>query len=125
MFTTRSTVVAALATLGLVPALISVTGQAEAAPVVPRAAAPAPYSATITRTELEERPLLDLSSGYIQRSIQEFPRQGDHGPWRVRQNYLLDSLTTMRRGLRGSMDFTPRSAVRTPAVSQQDDALTA
>ena len=51
-----------------------------------------------------------------------FPRQGDRGPWRVRQNYLLDSLTTMRRGLRGSMDFTPRSAVRAPAAQQQDDA---
>ncbi len=79
----------------------------------------------LPRGELEERPLLDLSSGYIQRSINAFPRQGDRGPWRVRQNYLLDSLTTMRRGLRGSMDFTPRSAVRTPAVPQQDDALTA
>jgi monooxygenase len=61
------------------------------------------------RWPLEERPLLDLSSGYVQRSIDEFPRQGDRGPWRVRQNYVLDSLTTMRRGLRGSMDFTPRT----------------
>jgi monooxygenase len=67
------------------------------------AAVPAP------RRPLEERPLLDLSSGYVQRSIDEFPRQGDRGPWRVRQNYVLDSLTTMRRGLRGSMDFTPRT----------------
>jgi cation diffusion facilitator CzcD-associated flavoprotein CzcO len=61
------------------------------------------------RERLEERPLLDLSSGYIQRSIGQFPRQGHRGPWRVRQNYLLDSLTTMRRGLRRSMEFT-RSA---------------
>ena len=64
----------------------------------------------LPRQELQERPLLDLSSGYIQRSINAFPRQGDRGPWRVRQNYLLDSLTTMRRSLRGSMDFTPRTA---------------
>ena len=63
------------------------------------------------RRELVERPLLALSSGYIQRSIDQFPRQGDRGPWRVRQNYLLDSLTTMRRGLSGSLDFTPLSAV--------------
>jgi len=63
----------------------------------------------LPRQRLEERPLLDLSSGYVQRSIHEFPRQGHRGPWRVRQNYLLDSLTTMRRGLRGSMEFTPRS----------------
>ncbi len=64
------------------------------------------------REELVERPLIDLTSGYVQRSIAEFPRQGHRGPWRVRQNYLLDSLTTLRRGLGGSLDFTPRSAVR-------------
>jgi cation diffusion facilitator CzcD-associated flavoprotein CzcO len=65
----------------------------------------------LPRQELEERPLLDLSSGYVQRSIDQFPRQGHRGPWRVRQNYLLDSLTTMRRTLHRSMSFTPRSAV--------------
>ena len=72
------------------------------------------YAATVPlpRQELEERPLLALTSGYIQRAINEFPRQGHRGPWRVRQNYILDSMTTMRRGLRGSMEFTPRSAVR-------------
>ncbi len=48
---------------------------------------------------LRERPLLDLSSGYVQRSIAEFPRQGDRSPWRVRQNYLLDSATTLRTNL--------------------------
>ncbi len=61
------------------------------------------------RGELEERPLLDLSSGYIQRAIDQFPRQGDRGPWRVRQNYLLDSVTTLNRRLESSMEFTPRS----------------
>ena len=65
------------------------------------------------RGELEERPLLDLSSGYIQRAIDQFPRQGDRGPWRVRQNYLLDSVTTLNRRLESSMEFTPRSAVGT------------
>ncbi|RDI62914.1 cation diffusion facilitator CzcD-associated flavoprotein CzcO [Nocardia pseudobrasiliensis] len=48
---------------------------------------------------LEERPLLSLASGYIQRSIGEFPRQGDRHPWQMRQNYLLDSLTTLRTDL--------------------------
>jgi monooxygenase len=65
----------------------------------------------LPREELVERPLLDLTSGYVQRSIAQFPRQGDRGPWRVRQNYLLDSLTTMHRSLGRSMEFTPRSAV--------------
>lgn len=77
----------------------------------------------LPRQALQERPLLDLSSGYVQRAINEFPRQGDRGPWRVRQNYLLDSLTTMRRGLRRSMEFTPRSAVA-PAVAPGVDGVT-
>ncbi|MBF6171785.1 flavin-containing monooxygenase [Nocardia blacklockiae] len=62
------------------------------------------------RGHLEDRPLLDLAAGYIQRSIGDFPRQGDRHPWRVRQNYLLDSATTMRT----SLDKTLRP-VRRPA----------
>lgn len=40
---------------------------------------------------LRPRPLLDLAAGYVQRSVDAFPRQGHRGPWRVRQNYLLDA----------------------------------
>jgi monooxygenase len=36
---------------------------------------------------------LDLSSGYVKRSIDEFPRKGSRKPWRLYQNYLLDLLT--------------------------------
>ncbi|WP_420753403.1 flavin-containing monooxygenase [Rhodococcus sp. O3] len=43
------------------------------------------------------RPLLDLSSGYVQRAAGILPRQGTRNPWRMRQNYLLD-LPTMRFG---------------------------
>ncbi|MCH1866175.1 NAD(P)/FAD-dependent oxidoreductase [Nocardioides sp. CFH 31398] len=56
--------------------------------------------------DLAERPLLDLAAGYVQRSIDAFPRQGDSGPWRVRQNYVLDSLTTMRANLRRDLRTT-------------------
>ena len=49
---------------------------------------------------IEARPLLDLSSGYIQRALPDLPRQGDRGVWRVRQNYPVDSLLTLRRDLR-------------------------
>jgi monooxygenase len=35
-------------------------------------------------------PFLDFTSGYVQRSIDKFPRQGDRKPWRVHQNYALD-----------------------------------
>ena len=64
------------------------------------------------RGPLEERPLLDLQSGYVQRSIDEFPRQGDHGPWLVRQNYILDSMSTLRGDMSKTLKGTARSAVR-------------
>jgi hypothetical protein len=54
---------------------------------------------------LEPRPLIDLASGYVQRSIDQFPRQGHRGPWRVRQNYLIDSTTTLRRDLGKTLRF--------------------
>jgi monooxygenase len=55
--------------------------------------------------ELVPRPLLNLSSGYIQRSLHEFPQQGHRGPWRVRQNYLIDATTTIRRDLGKTLRF--------------------
>jgi cation diffusion facilitator CzcD-associated flavoprotein CzcO len=54
---------------------------------------------------LEPRPLIDLASGYVQRAIDQFPRQGHRGPWRVRQNYLIDSTTTLRRDLGKTLRF--------------------
>ena len=41
-------------------------------------------------------PLLDLSSGYVQRALAQFPAQGPSPPWRVRQNYTLDRLALRR-----------------------------
>lgn len=39
------------------------------------------------------KPLLDLSSGYIQRAKDLLPKAGDKAPWKVNQNYLADLLT--------------------------------
>jgi cation diffusion facilitator CzcD-associated flavoprotein CzcO len=46
---------------------------------------------------LEPRPLLGLTSGYVQRAVDELPKQGSKAPWYLRQNYVLDRLT-MRFG---------------------------
>ncbi|HEY5761125.1 MAG TPA: NAD(P)/FAD-dependent oxidoreductase [Steroidobacter sp.] len=35
-------------------------------------------------------PWIDFSSGYVQRSIDQFPKQGSKAPWRLYQNYALD-----------------------------------
>ncbi len=61
---------------------------------------------------MREHPLLDLSSGYVRRAIAGFPRQGDRHPWRVRQNYLLDSATTLRTPLSRTLDLVPRTRRR-------------
>jgi monooxygenase len=44
-----------------------------------------------------EAPMIDFSSGYVQRSIDKFPKQGSKAPWRLYQNYALD-IITLRRG---------------------------
>jgi monooxygenase len=41
---------------------------------------------------IEERPLLDFSSGYVVRELDRLPRQGAAAPWRLYQNYVLDRL---------------------------------
>lgn len=61
---------------------------------------------------LDRRPLLDLASGYVQRAIDTFPRQGDRGPWRVRQNYVLDAVATLRGDLGRQLVGTPRPPAR-------------
>jgi monooxygenase len=37
--------------------------------------------------------LIDFSSGYIQRAIDQFPRQGSKKPWKLYQNYVRDMLS--------------------------------
>ena len=44
--------------------------------------------------EVERRPLLGLTSGYIARTAHEMPTQGSRAPWYLRQNYILDLLST-------------------------------
>ena len=50
-----------------------------------------------TDPTLGTEPWVDFSSGYIQRSIDRFPKQGTRAPWKLRQNYLRD-LFALRYG---------------------------
>jgi monooxygenase len=56
---------------------------------------------------VEEQPLLDFTAGYVQRSIDRFPKQGSKAPWRLRQNYFFD-VRLIRRGAidDGTMRFS-------------------
>jgi len=41
---------------------------------------------------LEEEPLMNLNSGYIERAKEQLPKQASTKPWKLNQNYLLDKL---------------------------------
>jgi len=42
---------------------------------------------------LEARPLLGLTSGYVQRAAADLPKSASKAPWLIRQNYIRDMLT--------------------------------
>ena len=56
---------------------------------------------------LGTEPFIDFSSGYVQRSIHKFPKQGTREPWRLHQNYVRDILLLRRGELEdGTLRFT-------------------
>jgi monooxygenase len=67
-------------------------------------------------------PFIDFSSGYVQRSIDKFPKQGSKAPWRLHQNYPLDILSLKFGSVEDSaMQFSrvapaPREAAEPVAV---------
>ncbi|MGV0700842.1 flavin-containing monooxygenase [Mycolicibacter sinensis] len=47
--------------------------------------------------DIEDRPLMDFTPGYVLRALDYLPKAGSRAPWRLKQNYLLD-LQLIRRG---------------------------
>jgi cation diffusion facilitator CzcD-associated flavoprotein CzcO len=60
------------------------------------------------RGPVGEEPLLDFTSGYVQRSLSELPKQGSRAPWKLYQNYLLDLITLRMGSVTDSMFFARR-----------------
>jgi monooxygenase len=55
---------------------------------------------------ITRQPWIDFSSGYVQRSIHLFPKQGSRAPWRLYQNYALDTLNLGYASVEdGAMEF--------------------
>jgi monooxygenase len=66
-----------------------------------------PYAAPDDPARAHTRPVVDLSSGYIQRAADTMPKQGAKKPWSVKQNYLLDlRATRLSRVKDGTMRFS-------------------
>ncbi len=74
---------------------------------------------------VEAEDWIDFSSGYIQRSMHKFPKQGSKRPWRLYQNYLLD-MATLGLGAvdDGAMEFEklPTAASRLAAIGSPQSA---
>ncbi|MFP5326120.1 MAG: flavin-containing monooxygenase [Acidimicrobiia bacterium] len=69
--------------------------------------------------DIAPQPLLGLTSGYVLRSQDRFPKQGSRFPWQVHQSYLKDYRTLKRTPLDdGVMQFSnPRPAPSRLAAS--------
>jgi hypothetical protein len=71
--------------------------------------------------DVTAEPLLGLSSGYVQRSKDRFPKQGSRFPWRVHQSYLRDYRALKVSGIHDdAMTFSnpaPAEADLVPAAS--------
>jgi monooxygenase len=63
--------------------------------------------------EMSVAPWLDFTSGYVTRSIGQFPKQGVEKPWKVHQNYALD-LMALRLGKveDGAMEFGRKTGAK-------------
>jgi cation diffusion facilitator CzcD-associated flavoprotein CzcO len=71
---------------------------------------------------METLPFIDLKSGYVNRAIDSFPRQGVRAPWRLYQNYIRDIIMLRRGGLEDdAIEFT-RIA---PPVPTQEEPIAA
>jgi monooxygenase len=82
-----------------------------------------------SETDVPTRPFLgDLTSGYVQRALHLFPRQGDHAPWQVHQNYFQDVSLIRRGDITQGMEFSRRpdqGADEGPAGERDLDAVAA
>jgi hypothetical protein len=75
----------------------------------------------ITDPSVTEEPILDFNAGYVLRALDKLPKQGSKEPWKLRQNYVLDT-REIRRGAidDGAMRFSnpaPRGSESEPSLA--------
>jgi monooxygenase len=70
---------------------------------------------------IEPEPVLDFTSGYVQRALGTLPSQGSKTPWRLHQNYVKD-LSMLRYGRvdDGTMEFEAAPAARSSRGAAAD-----
>ena len=65
---------------------------------------------------VEEVPFLDFTSGYVQRAMASFPKQGKRKPWRLNQNYTRDLMALRYGGLDQEMEFSNPAPAKAKAA---------
>ena len=70
---------------------------------------------------IEELPFVDFRSGYIQRAMEKFPKQGSKAPWKLHQNYVIDIFSLKYGTLEDDvMEFTtPSTAVKKEKITSE------
>ena len=69
--------------------------------------------------DIEEAPFLEFGAGYVQRSIDELPKQGTRAPWRLAMNYAIDAVALRRSRVDDdAIRFVPVRAGRLPEAER-------
>jgi monooxygenase len=53
---------------------------------------------------MKQEPWIGLNSGYVNRTVDRFPKQGSRKPWKLNQNYALD-IIALRYGRLGDPEL--------------------
>ncbi len=61
--------------------------------------------------DLPRVPIIDLKSGYVQRSVDALPKQGATAPWRLHQNYIKDVRLLRRGPIDDGVEFSARQSI--------------
>ncbi|NQV95597.1 MAG: NAD(P)/FAD-dependent oxidoreductase, partial [Sphingomonadales bacterium] len=73
--------------------------------------------------EMGTEPMLDFSSGYVQRAIKSLPKQGDRKPWRLNQNFPKDIINLRHKTVDdGVMVFSKPGAASIKLADRQVEA---
>ncbi|UIJ44115.1 NAD(P)/FAD-dependent oxidoreductase [Sphingomonas cannabina] len=56
--------------------------------------------------EVAALPFLDFTSGYVQRALDRFPKQGTKAPWRLKQSYVHDLMMLRFGSVDDQMEFS-------------------
>jgi hypothetical protein len=76
------------------------------------------------RDSLEPRPLLNLTSGYVQRAAADLPKSATKAPWLIRQNYIRDLMTMKFSRLQdGILKFSQAAPIKRADVHEEVSAV--